>query len=499
MNRLPASWALCTIADVTAPVQTIDTARSNDRDILYVDISSIDNLTNRIAEPKQLRLSSAPSRARQILKSGDVLFATVRPYLRNIAQVPESLDGEIASTGFAVLRAVDGVVPSYLFYKSISRDFVAALTGEQYGVSYPAVKDDQVRAQPFELPPTSEQRRIVSKIEELFSELDKGVESLTTAREQLKAYRQAVLKHAFEGKLTADWRETNRTRSESIQQRTEKLEHSRRKAWNDPKNTFRRGKYKPPAPYDDEDVPQVPNDWALVSMDALTFHTTSGSRDWSQYYDRGDATFIMAQNVRPALYDPSFTQKIDPPINGADSERTRAALDDLLVTIVGANTGNLCRFDIDSTSHYVCQSVALMRPVFPELARFLELYFQAETGGLRQYKRYIYGAGRPHLSFDQIKQTVAPLPDLQEAQLIVERVSASFSQIEALEDTLDDEVARADVLRQAILKKAFSGQLVAQNPKDETASVLLQRIRAEKEDGDNGRKKNNKNGKKEAA
>jgi type I restriction enzyme S subunit len=120
--------------------------------------------------------------------------------------VPTSLDGEIASTGFAVLRPANGVEPRYLFYKAISRDFVAALTGEQYGVSYPAVRDEQVRAQPFELPPTNEQSRIVAKIEELFSELDKGIESLTTAREQLKVYRQSILKDAFEGRLTADWR-----------------------------------------------------------------------------------------------------------------------------------------------------------------------------------------------------------------------------------------------------------------------------------------------------
>ena len=165
---------------------------------------------------KSLRLSAAPSRARQLVKAGDVLFATVRPYLsRNIAQVPASLDGQVASTGFAVLRALNGVEPRFLFYKSISKDFVGSLAGEQYGVSYPAVKNEQVRSQAIELPPTNEQRRIVAKIEELFSELDKAVESLTTAREQLKAYRQSVLKHAFEGKLTADWRRNNETARQS--------------------------------------------------------------------------------------------------------------------------------------------------------------------------------------------------------------------------------------------------------------------------------------------
>ena len=84
-----------------------------------------------------------------------------------------------------------------------------ALSGMQYGVSYPAVKDEHIRDQPLWLPPTEEQHRVAANIEELFSELDQGVESLKTARAQLHVYRQAVLKHAFEGKLTAQWREEN--------------------------------------------------------------------------------------------------------------------------------------------------------------------------------------------------------------------------------------------------------------------------------------------------
>ena len=97
----------------------------------------------------------------------------------------------------------------------------------QYGVSYPAVKDEQVRDQPLWLPPTEEQRRIVAKIEELFSELDKGVESLKTARAHLKVYRQAVLKHAFEGKLTAQWREENKDKLEKPEQLLARIKQER--------------------------------------------------------------------------------------------------------------------------------------------------------------------------------------------------------------------------------------------------------------------------------
>lgn len=223
----PAGWTECLMEDITLPVQKIDPKDNPAREIMYVDISSIDNVRNNIGVTKKLRLADAPSRARQIIHSGDVLFSTVRPYLRNIAAVPDKCDGQVASTGFSILRPALGIDPAFLFYKAISSKFVNALSGEQYGVSYPAVKDEQVRAQPVELPPTTEQRRIVAKIEELFSELDKGIESLKTAREQLKVYRHAVLKHAFEGKLTEEWREENRDKLETPDQLLARIQKER--------------------------------------------------------------------------------------------------------------------------------------------------------------------------------------------------------------------------------------------------------------------------------
>ena len=208
MMELPRGWTLCEIGDVLHGVE-MTTKNEDDRQIFYVDISSIDNVSNRIANPKCINLSNAPSRARQKIRVGDVLFSTVRPYLRNIAAVGQEFDGEIASTGFAVLRGATGIDPRYLFYKCISLEFVSALTGEQYGVSYPAVKEEQVKARPFELPPTNEQRRIVEKIEALFEEIERGVESLRVAKNAIALYRQSLLKSAFEGRLTAEWRTQN--------------------------------------------------------------------------------------------------------------------------------------------------------------------------------------------------------------------------------------------------------------------------------------------------
>lgn len=110
---------------------------------------------------------------------------------------------KIASSGFCVLRSNKKTAyPKLIFYYTVSEPFLRPLNDLQTGSSYPAVRDKDVFSQPFPLPPIEIQQVLVSKIEKLFSELDKGIEELKTAQQQLKVYRQAVLKWAFEGKLT---------------------------------------------------------------------------------------------------------------------------------------------------------------------------------------------------------------------------------------------------------------------------------------------------------
>ena len=108
-NMLPPGWTKCSIGDVTLPISKIDPKDDPDREIYYIDISSIDNTRHVIGSVKEYPLKDAPSRARQIVHAGDVLFATVRPYLRNIACVPNNYDEQIASTGFSVLRPAKGI------------------------------------------------------------------------------------------------------------------------------------------------------------------------------------------------------------------------------------------------------------------------------------------------------------------------------------------------------------------------------------------------------
>lgn len=171
--------------------------------LLYLDIGGIDNKTNVILSHKVYTWKDAPSRAQQIVKVGDVLFSTVRTYLKNIAQVINPIyNNEIASSGFTVIRGKEELLnPKFMFFISTSQFFLEPLNKLQRGSSYPAVRDKDVLSQLIPLPTLQEQKKIVQEIESRLSVCDKVEESIAESLEKAKALRQSILKKAFEGKL----------------------------------------------------------------------------------------------------------------------------------------------------------------------------------------------------------------------------------------------------------------------------------------------------------
>ncbi|MBL4848995.1 MAG: restriction endonuclease subunit S [Planctomycetes bacterium] len=342
------------------------------------------------------------------------------------------------------------------------------------------------------VPPIEEQRRIVEKIGAVNERSTRAREALERLPPLLERFRQSVLAAAFRGDLTAEWRAQNPD-VESASALLERIRKERRRRWEEdylakqrakgkkPENDNWKANYKEPVAYDPSTPPQVPEGWALVSLDALTSVVTSGSRAWKKHYGRGTGTFIMAQNVRPLRLDLGFRQAVDPPKDDSDCRRSQVEPGDLLATIVGANAGDVCRVATALPEHYVCQSVALLRPVVPVMAEFIEFYLNSEQDGRAQWNHYMYGQGRPHLSFDQIRMTVVPLPPLDEQEQIVERVHERLARLPGLEGALPPILSRLERLEQSILANAFRGELVPQDSNDEPACVLLERIRAERE------------------
>lgn len=199
-----------------------------------------------------------------------------------------------------------------------------------------------------------------------------------------------------------------------------------------------------------------------LSLDALTVRIASGSRDWKRFYRAsGSGTFVMAQNVRPMRFDRTYRLAVDPPPDDRDRERSEIQQDDILVTIVGANTGDVCRVDQPVEEYYVCQSVALVRPAIPGVSEFLELWLNSPLHGQMQFRGWTYGAGRPHLSFDQLRETFVALPPLEEQAEITRRARVLLRLAEAVEKRWESARRRCDPLSQAILARAFRGELTS--------------------------------------
>ena len=193
MTVRAAGWTERTIGELCLPVGKIDPVDAGRTEIKYVDIGSVDGERQVLSEISVLSASEAPTRARQVLSSGDTVFSTVRPYLRKIAYIDDSLEGEFASTGFAVLRPRPEVLPRYLFYYATSPSLLDQVLPHQRGVSYPAVRDKDVLAARIPLPPIDEQRRIVEILEDHLSRLDAAEQIVTSAERRLLGWRKSWL------------------------------------------------------------------------------------------------------------------------------------------------------------------------------------------------------------------------------------------------------------------------------------------------------------------
>src|ERR1700683_22304 len=191
-------WPLRSLSSVCGSKETTDPTRMPDKSFQYVDIGSVSNERFQITEAREILGRSAPSRARKLIRHGDVIFATTRPYLRSIAQVPHELDGQICSTGFCVLRPTQQVISDWLFYSVLSRDFLAQITSRMRGASYPAVSDRDVLEAEIPVPSPAEQYRIVVRIKDCTERIEEmerlGQESLLDA----EAVLPSVLNEVFE-------------------------------------------------------------------------------------------------------------------------------------------------------------------------------------------------------------------------------------------------------------------------------------------------------------
>ena len=322
------------------------------------------------------------------------------------------------------------------------------------------------------IPPLPEQHRIVAKIEKLFTRLDAGVSALTTLKTQLKRYRQAVLKSAMEGKLTAKWREEHKGELEPASELLERIKGERKK---------RLGKkYKEMPPVEKEGLAELPDGWEWVRVEDISLMKQYGTSEKAI----GDSTGIPVLRMgniddgrlifKKLKYYPKDWPELDKFLlkdgdvlfnrtNSAELVGKTAVYKEYHPASVFASY--LIRVQVDNKLYH------------PDLlGNFINSFYG------RKYINSVVSqqVGQANVNGTKLYNMPLVLPPIKEQKEIIERIENRFSILGELDRILSESLTRAERLRQSILRRAFEGKLVPQDPTEEPASMLLERIREEK-------------------
>jgi len=367
------------------------------------------------------------------------------------------------------------------------------------GGAQPNINQETVRNFPLPLAPLSEQHCIVAAIEQQFSRLDAGVAALKRAKAKLKQYRAAVLKAAVEGKLTETWRAGHLTTEQAsllleriLKERRAKWEADLRAKGKDPAKV----KYVEPAAPDVENLPGLPEGWCWATVEQIAAAEPNsitdgpfGSNLKTEHYTSEGARVIRLQNIGDGEFkdEKAFITLA----HFETLKKHRAFAGDLVIAALGGNPPRSCIVP-DFVGPAVVKADCIRCKVFSSLlSSYINIVLNAEPTRKRTAS-LLHGIGRPRLNLAEIKSIVIPLPSLLEQGQIVSEVEQLLSVISQLEVTIGANLKRAERLRQSILREAFAGRLVPQDPTDEPASVLLERIRNESSSQKNGTGVNDK-------
>lgn len=349
-----------------------------------------------------------------------------------------------------------------------------------------------MRQIPLVIAPAAEQTRIVLKLEELLSDLDAGVAELKAAQAKLQQYRQSLLKAAVEGSLTRAWREAHPAPEETGADLLARILRERRARWEAqqlakfeaqgkaPTKGWQ-GKYPEPIGPDRNNLPPLPSDWVWASVDQLSQSVRNGVSS-TPNKDGVGLPILRINAVRPMQVRLDEIRHLNVPAGDVSDYFVEAG--DLLATRYNGSVDLLGVFGlVKGVTGPVLHPDKLIR-LKPVLAQVLGPWLEiaSNTGASR---RYIVGrvkttAGQTGISGEDLKKMPIPLPPLAEQSAAAEQITSMLAAVEQQVSFVEHGLAQSTAQRQNLLRAAFAGQLVPQDPADEPASALLARIRAER-------------------
>ena len=494
-NKLPDSWITAKVVEVGTSI-TGNTPSTQNTENYGTSIPYIKppQLVDKPIDFSREFLSEQGARLARVLPPFSVLVSCIGNLGKTgLNKIPVAANQQINA-----IVPFKGITSFYLFYQAQSHFFRSQLESKATATTISIVNKGNFETIEVNIAPLPEQNRIVARIEELFSELDKGIESLKTAQAQLKVYRQALLKHAFEGKLTTQWREENKDKLETADALLKRIQAERGQRYRQQLAEWEvAGKQcsKPKVPKilppltakELGELPELPKGWGWGKYGDLCSIVRNGISE-KPSDDSGTPIFRISA-VRPLFIDMDDVRYIDNSTGRFNAYRIKHG--DLIFTRYNGSRRyvGVCA-EYRSHEERLFPDKLVQTRIFS--TRLLSSYFEKalNSGASRHFveSKIRTTAGQAGVSGDDIKNVPVPICSTDEQAEIVALLESKLSGVDQLDQAIKTSLQHAEALRQSILKKAFSGQLVPQDPQDEPASVLLARIKAAKSTHANNKK-----------
>ena len=402
---------------------------------------------------KRMRVSDA-ERVDYGLLEGDLLVNRVnsRELVGKTAVIPFGMEPSVFESKNIRLRLkANKARAKFINYQLLAGGRHHFAGNAQQVVGMASISQTQLADFPIVLTSLEKQDEIVAELEKQFSRLDEAVANLQRVKANLKRYKASVLKDAVEGRLVPTEAELARREGRSFEtgeQLLQRILETRRKEWNG------RGKYKVPVAVNTAALPTLPIGWTWATIEQLTYLVTSGSRGWGDFYSENGVIFIRAQDIKTDALNMKGLARVDVPVD-AEGSRSSVGVNDILVTITGANVTKSALVPMLSEPAFVSQHVALLKLTLTDTAAFVFNWLLSPANGRKTLEKWAYGAGKPGLSLEQVRALPVALPSIAEQTRIVDEVERRLSLVRGVEAEVDANLKRAQALRQSVLQSVF--------------------------------------------
>lgn len=415
INNIPKHWQVVKVSEIGELIRGVNYKKEESTTSLienYLPILRGNNINGELNFDNLVYVNKKNISFVQLLQKGDIVFAMSsgsKHLVGKSAKVKKDFHGSFGAF-CGVFRAYDRVNKNFVAYFFQSPYYKKVISEISKGTNINNLKRDHILDLDIPLPPLTEQQAIVAKIEELLSDLENGKQQLLTAQQQLKVYRQSLLKAAFEGKLT------------------------------------------------NQDVKdgELPKGWYFYSLKELKQFSIYGPRFSSKDYTKNGVAVLRTSDISErGKVDWVNSPKLE--LSSKEFEKYKLIKNDLLITRTGS-IGRLSVFNDDKKA--IPGAFLIHYRLKDDINIWYIFHFLKTQTAQKHFKDHSFGVGRPNLNVPNIELLKIPIPSITEQQMIVDVIESKLTVCDKIVETITQSLQQAETLKQSILKRAFEGKLI---------------------------------------